>query len=121
MRSNGKEHGLKTKCVGYISGALHYIYSSNNFSKNIDLLISDIELPDITGIELIKTIKSCRQKNSIPSIAISSNQNYKSKALNAGFDVFISKPITEQALENALKHLGTNLPDNHCARRKATC
>jgi two-component system sensor histidine kinase EvgS len=98
------EFGLNTKCTNSVDEALQYIISSHN----IGLLISDIELSGESGFDLIKAINSSHHHRSIPSIAISSNQKYRSSALAAGFDAFLAKPVSKQDLINTLSKFNLN-------------
>ncbi|WP_168194236.1 response regulator [Thermodesulfobacterium sp. TA1] len=71
-------------------------------SKKIDLVISDIALPEIGGIELLKKIK---EKNpSVPIIAYTAFTiiGDKEKFLLEGFDDYIPKPINIEDVKNAL-------------------
>jgi len=62
-------------------------------NEDYDLILMDIELPGIDGIEVTKIIKS-KYKN-IPIIALTSYamKGDKQRFLAAGFDDYISKPI----------------------------
>lgn len=58
-----------------------------------DLILMDIELPGIDGIEVTKIIKA-KYKN-IPVIALTSYamKGDKERFINAGFDDYVSKPL----------------------------
>lgn len=63
-----------------------------------DVIVSDIGLPDISGLELIRTVRAAGCN--IPSIALTaytSSADRKS-ALDAGFDMFVSKPVEAMEL-----------------------
>ena len=61
--------------------------------KNYDIIISDIEMPHMTGFEFAEKIKSYDMTSVIPVILISSlnSDEYKNKAKQCGTDMFISK------------------------------
>lgn len=61
--------------------------------KNPDLIILDLELPDIMGFEVTRRIRECSQ---IPIIILSVHANEKEKidALNAGADDYLTKPFS---------------------------
>ena len=66
-----------------------------------DLLISDIELPDGTGLELMHSLGGGR---SLPGIAISgfgSEEDLQDSA-HAGFAEHLTKPIDLNSLESAI-------------------
>jgi two-component system, cell cycle response regulator DivK len=70
--------------------------------NTVDLILLDINLPDIDGYEVARRL---RQNNSphllyVPIIAITANalKGDAEKALNAGCDVYMSKPINIREL-----------------------
>lgn len=64
-------------------------------NKQISLILMDIQLPEINGIDVIKEIKLSTETKSIPVFAISAYamQNEINKAHQAGCDCYITKPI----------------------------
>lgn len=73
-----------------------------------DLILMDIQLPDINGMEVTKMIKQSEIGDSIPIIAISSYAmtGDKQKALLAGCIAYIEKPIEpETIMDNINKYL----------------
>ncbi len=61
--------------------------------NNYDLVLMDIELPGINGIETTRKIKS--GKKNLPIIALTSfaMKGDRERFLSAGFDDYLSKPI----------------------------
>ena len=70
-----------------------------------DLIIMDIQLPDIDGYEATKRIKAIPTLSSIPIIAVTSYalSGDDIKALEAGCDAYVSKPFSPRALLNKIK------------------
>ena len=67
-------------------------------NEEVDLILLDINLPDIDGYEVARRIRSSEKKRSltyVPIIAITANalKGDTEKALAAGCDVYMSKPI----------------------------
>lgn len=60
-----------------------------------DLILMDIQLPDITGLEAIKEIRASEIDGDIPIIAITSYAmtGDKERTLNGGCTGYIEKPI----------------------------
>ncbi len=65
-----------------------------------DLILMDIQLPDINGIEVTRRIRQSSVGDSIPILAISSYAmtGDKQKALNAGCSGYIEKPINPETI-----------------------
>jgi CheY-like chemotaxis protein len=60
-----------------------------------DLILMDIALPDISGIEAFKRIRAIRELEHIPIIALTASAmlHNREAILSHGFDSFIAKPI----------------------------
>jgi two-component system cell cycle response regulator DivK len=69
-------------------------------SRLPDLILLDINLPDIDGYEVARRIRAHERLRSLPVIAITANalRGDAEKALNAGCDVYMSKPINIREL-----------------------
>jgi CheY-like chemotaxis protein len=71
-------------------------------TEDVDLILLDINLPDIDGYEVARRLRSNhkRQLASIPIIAVTANalKGDAEKALDAGCDVYMSKPINIREL-----------------------
>ncbi|MEJ2249208.1 MAG: response regulator [Candidatus Lokiarchaeota archaeon] len=74
---------------------------------NPDLIILDIQLPEKSGIEIVKEIRSIEKFKKIPIIAVTSfaMKGDKDRILAAGFDEYISKPIRVQEFRELVKSL----------------
>ncbi len=73
-----------------------------------DLILMDIQLPEVDGFIATKMIKSDPQTKNIKIIGITSYamKGDKEKILDAGFDGYIAKPIDTRLLpELVKKHL----------------
>lgn len=71
-------------------------------SNHIDLILLDINLPDIDGYEVAKRLRNSGSQGLayIPIIAITANalKGDAEKALEAGCDVYMSKPVNIREL-----------------------
>lgn len=62
-------------------------------SQRYDALVSDIEMPGMSGLEFISSIRSKGPQSSIPAIAISSHESRedRERGLEAGFNEYLAK------------------------------
>jgi two-component system cell cycle response regulator DivK len=69
-----------------------------------DLILMDINLPDIDGLEVTRRIKADEDVNSIPIIALTANAmtGDEEKCYEAGCNGYVSKPISRQQLLEAI-------------------
>lgn len=77
-----------------------------------DLIILDHMMPIMDGMETLKTIKKQNLCSDVPILVITANvvSGEKSAYLNAGFDAYLSKPVSSRQLLDAVrKYLPENL------------
>jgi len=75
-----------------------------NTAKRIDLILLDLHMPGINGIDLLRTLKRDTDLN-IPVIIVTaySSPEIKKEAEELGVKDFISKPFSVDTLEKAIK------------------
>lgn len=74
--------------------------------ENPDLIILDINLPGMDGIEAVKRLKQMERTQDIPVVALSANAMPSDieKALSAGFVEYLTKPIDVTELLELIKN-----------------
>ena len=85
----------------YLESAGYEVITAENgheaFEKlgrtSVDVVVSDIEMPIMTGIELVRAIRSSETLRHLPVIALTSltGDDNKEKGLRAGFDIYEHK------------------------------
>jgi len=82
--------------------------------KTPQLLILDINMPEVSGLDLLEFLRRRREWKELPIVILSSESadNIVDKALQLGADAYIRKPATVEELEKAMetsihKHLST--------------
>lgn len=86
-------------------------YSDNN-GKTFDIVMTDYEMPKLTGIELIKAIK--KQHNNQVFVVISAHQNPENliEFINLGILHFTPKPIAPESILEVLHKASDMCYDN---------
>lgn len=98
-----KGEGFSPLSSGTAQGALSIL-----ISQHIDLLLLDLGLPDLDGMEVIRKV---REWSDLPIIVVSARDQDKEKAaaLDAGADDYLTKPFSAMELlariRVALRHL----------------
>jgi len=72
--------------------------------QEFDVVLSDIGMPTMNGYEMIRQMRSTPRTARIPALALTGfgrEQDVK-KALDAGFDGHLSKPVSLHALVAAI-------------------
>lgn len=78
------------------------LYQSN---ENITLVLMDIKMPNMDGYEATRIIKSLNPEAKVIAQTALSAYDAKERALEAGCDDFITKPVNKSLLENSINHL----------------
>ncbi len=73
---------------------------------SIDVVISDLGLPDGTGMELIRQLQARRHRPAIALSGFGMDRDVQASK-RAGFDLHLTKPVTAGQLIAALEALGT--------------
>ena len=77
--------------------------------ENVDLIITDINMPDINGLELISYVRNNPNYKAIPLFIISteSSAKDKEKGLALGANEYVTKPFNPAKLQELiLKYIG---------------
>ena len=71
-----------------------------------DLILLDVNLPDIDGLDIARRLKAMPHLRHIPIIALTANTMYgdRERCLVAGCDDYIAKPVGCRELINAVQY-----------------
>ena len=72
-----------------------------------DLILMDIQLPGMSGIDALKALRADRAMDGIPVVAITASVmlSDRQEIMRAGFDGFIEKPITVRSFLDVVEGL----------------
>ncbi len=78
-----------------------------------DVILMDIRLPDIDGIEALSRLKGAGATDSIPVVALTSlaMKGDRERILAAGFDGYLEKPISVRAFPEQVRGFCRSDPD----------
>lgn len=106
---------LAKELLGYLGVIVDKCSDSSKVKEMLlkdsyDFVITDIQMPQMDGFELLKVIRSFDHPvvSSIPFVALSGSVPNKSDLANAGFTAFLTKPYTLKQLHDLVK---TIFPD----------
>ncbi len=76
-------------------------------AHNFDLVITDINMPDINGLELISFIRGDERYRHIPLLIISTekSEDDRKRGLALGANAYITKPFKAKDLQDTVKAL----------------
>jgi two-component system cell cycle response regulator DivK len=72
-----------------------------------DLIIADIQLPNMDGLEVIRTLRQTPQVANTPAIALTAYamKGDKERILGAGYDAYIEKPFNIRELRRVVEDM----------------
>ncbi|MBB3221529.1 CheR family methyltransferase [Pseudoduganella umbonata] len=75
--------------------------------QSVDLVISDLSMPDMDGFEFIEAVRAQPKLQGLPAIALSglARDQDVQRARNAGFSDFMTKPVTLELLNERVARL----------------
>lgn len=76
---------------------------------NPDLVLMDIRMPKLTGIEVVKLAREQGFFGKIIILSGVSDFKHAQTAMRYGVDFYLTKPIDEEELENSVKTIGEDL------------
>jgi DNA-binding response OmpR family regulator len=73
-------------------------------SRRPDLIILDLDMPEVSGLDMVEFLRRRPESKNIPIVMLSSEAAdiIVDKALELGADSYIRKPVTLQELEIAM-------------------
>lgn len=71
----------------------------------IDLILLDIIMPVMGGIEFLKAVRADEKMQTIPVIVLTTDETIRVEALNEGANDFLTKPIREKDILEKINKL----------------
>ena len=108
------EYNLANEVVVTRDGekALDYLYSRGEFSTrshdNPAVMLLDLKLPKIDGLEVLQQIRSDERLKLIPVVVLTSSHEEKDmiRSYQLGVNAYVVKPVDFHEFVNAIKELG---------------
>jgi CheY-like chemotaxis protein len=109
-----EEYNLANEVVVAHDGqeALDYLYCQGNFatrsSENPAVLLLDLKLPRVDGLEVLQQIKADEKLKLIPVVVLTSSHEEKDMVASykLGVNAYVVKPVDFHEFVNAIKELG---------------
>jgi CheY-like chemotaxis protein len=126
-----EEYNLSNEVVVASDGeeALDYLYYRGKFQRrsgeNPAVLLLDLKLPKMDGLEVLEIIKSDENLKMIPVVVLTSSREERDmvKSYKLGVNAYVVKPVDFHEFVNAIKELGVfwaliNEPPPGSAKKK---
>jgi two-component system response regulator len=103
-----KKNNLANNLVHLEDGqeALDYLYNEDNEMPK--LILMDVKMPRVDGIEVLRKLKSDEKRKVIPVVMLTSSKEDKDiiEAYNLGVNAYIVKPVDFDQFVKAVTQLG---------------
>jgi DNA-binding response OmpR family regulator len=92
--------------------AMDYLHCRGNFagrsSENPAVLLLDLKLPKVDGLEVLQQIKSDEKLHAIPVVVLTSSREERDMitSYKLGVNAYVVKPVDFHEFVNAIKELG---------------
>ena len=109
-----EEYNLANEVVVVRDGqqALDYLYCRGEFSarakENPAVMLLDLKLPKVDGLEVLEKVKSDEGLKLIPVVVLTSSQEERDmmRSYKLGVNAYVVKPVDFHAFVNAVRELG---------------
>jgi len=109
-----EEHNLANEVVIAHDGeeALDYLYRRGKFESRINqnpaVMLLDLKLPKIDGLEVLEKVKSDEKLKVIPVVVLTSSREERDMVTSykLGVNAYVVKPVDFHQFVNAIKELG---------------
>lgn len=114
VRRNLRRAGIENELVCFESGlpALDYVMRVGRYAERSGnagvLMLLDINMPGIDGVEVLRRVKSNPETRAIPVIMLTTTDDPReiSRCYDLGCNVYVTKPVQPSAFLEAIKRLG---------------
>jgi CheY-like chemotaxis protein len=114
IERNIRRSGVNNEIVPFTNGtaAMDYLFGQDgtgSLRKGEALLVLlDLNLPDMTGIDILKRVKENKYLKSIPVVVLTTTDDSHEikRCYELGCNVYITKPVNYESFANAIRQLG---------------
>jgi CheY-like chemotaxis protein len=114
IERNIRRSGVNNEIVPFTNGtdAVKYLFGSDGTGVNNKgralLVLLDLNLPDMTGTEILRQIKDNRYLKTIPVVVLTTTDDSHEvkRCYELGCNVYITKPVNYESFANAIRQLG---------------
>ncbi|MDE2069097.1 MAG: response regulator [Bradyrhizobium sp.] len=111
IERNIRRSGVNNDIVPFTNGteAVSYLFGAGSRHKGDALLILlDLNLPDMTGIDILRRVKEDRHLKCAPVVVLTTTDDSQEikRCYELGCNVYITKPVNYESFANAIRQLG---------------
>ncbi len=114
IEKNIRRAGVLNEIVGFENGtkAVEFLFGSDGSGKvhhhNALLIMLDLNLPDMSGVDILKRVKENEHLKRTPVVVLTTtdDEGEIKRCYDLGANVYITKPVNYDSFANAIRQLG---------------
>lgn len=114
IERNIRRSGVHNEIVPFSNGtdAVRYMFGSDGaglvHKGRALLILLDLNLPDMSGIEILRRIKDNKYLKAAPVVVLTTTDDAEEikRCYELGCNVYITKPVNYESFANAIRQLG---------------
>jgi CheY-like chemotaxis protein len=114
IERNIRRSGVNNDIIPFATGteAINYLFgadgTANQHKGQALLILLDLNLPDMTGIDILKRVKDNATLKSAPVVVLTTTDDAQEikRCYELGCNVYITKPVNYESFANAIRQLG---------------
>jgi CheY-like chemotaxis protein len=114
IERNIRRSGVNNEIVPFTNGtdAMGYLLGNDNAGAQRRgetlLILLDLNLPDMTGIEILRRVKETPHLKCTPVVILTTTDDAQEikRCYELGCNVYITKPVNYESFANAIRQLG---------------
>jgi DNA-binding response OmpR family regulator len=114
IERNIRRSGVNNEILPFTNGtaASRYLFGSDGSGHDHKgrplLVLLDLNLPDMTGIEILRQVKESKYLKSTPVVVLTTTDDSVEikRCYEFGCNVYITKPVNYESFANAIRQLG---------------
>ncbi|MBR1206492.1 MULTISPECIES: response regulator [unclassified Bradyrhizobium] len=114
IERNIRRSGVNNEIVPFTNGteAVHYLFGKDGSAVERKgqalLILLDLNLPDMTGIDILKRVKENKHLKATPVVVLTTTDDSQEikRCYELGCNVYITKPVNYESFANAIRQLG---------------
>jgi CheY-like chemotaxis protein len=114
IERNIRRSGVNNEIIPFTNGtdAMKHLFGSDGTGVNHKgralLILLDLNLPDMTGIEILRQIKDNKYLKATPVVVLTTTDDSQEikRCYELGCNVYITKPVNYESFAHAIRQLG---------------
>ena len=114
IERNIRRSGVNNEILPFSNGtdAMNYLFGKDGNGQERDgealLILLDLNLPDMTGIEILRRVKENKYLKCAPVVVLTTTDDSQEikRCYELGCNVYITKPVHYESFANAIRQLG---------------